>query len=177
VGVVAAPHPLYGGSIDNPVVIRIERALARAGYGTLAFNWRGVGQSAGCATDDLDCAVLDYRAALEHALRLAPPRVICAGYSFGAGTALLAARDDARVHELIMVAPPLGMLRAQDVCAFGGKLSVWVGDDHEYAPLSDMRALLAGCASAQLEAIRGADHFFHFGGMAELEARLAAVLA
>ena len=45
--VVAAPHPLYGGSMDSPVVNEIAYAARKAGLASLRFNWRGVGASAG----------------------------------------------------------------------------------------------------------------------------------
>jgi hypothetical protein len=175
--VVAPPHPLYGGTLDNPVVTNALQALARANHVTLAFNWRGVEQSEGRATEELAAAVADYRAALEHALTLGAAPAVCAGYSFGAGTALLAARDDARVSSLVLVAPPVGMLRAEDLVAFAGRVLVVVGDDDEYAPLSELQAILAARADLTLEVIRGADHFFHYGGLTEIEPRIAAFLA
>ena len=44
---VAPPHPVYGGSIGNPVVRAIERAFHAVGVSTLAFNFRGTGESTG----------------------------------------------------------------------------------------------------------------------------------
>ncbi len=48
--VFAHPHPLHGGTLHNKVVFRAARALAAAGYGTLRFNFRGVGLSRGGGT-------------------------------------------------------------------------------------------------------------------------------
>ena len=45
--VIAAPHPLYGGSMESPVVGAMDFACEKAGIGGLRFDWRGVGASAG----------------------------------------------------------------------------------------------------------------------------------
>ena len=45
--VIAHPHPLYGGTLHNPVVFHADRELNRMGLWTLRFNFRGVGESDG----------------------------------------------------------------------------------------------------------------------------------
>jgi alpha/beta superfamily hydrolase len=52
--VVAPPHPLYGGTFHNPVVIDIAEGLARSGISSVAFNWRGTESSEGAKTDSLE---------------------------------------------------------------------------------------------------------------------------
>ena len=43
----AIPIPLYGGDMDNPVVVRAAEVCADLGLATLRFNFRGVGGSTG----------------------------------------------------------------------------------------------------------------------------------
>lgn len=78
--VIAHPHPLYGGTMQNKVVQTLTRAHVQAGWTAVRFNFRGVGQSAGthdgglAETDDL----------LELVRQLAPARPLAlAGFSFG----------------------------------------------------------------------------------------------
>jgi alpha/beta superfamily hydrolase len=166
--VVAAPHPLYGGSMTNPVVQVAVEALLEASVSALAFNYRGTEGSQGDASSSLDAATADYRAALEALRATGSKPVIAAGYSFGAGTALLSVRDDPHVLGLVLIAPPLGMLRIEDLAAFAGKLLIIIGDDDDYTPISDLRGLLADAPQIKLEVLPGVDHFFHFGGLPAL---------
>lgn len=166
--VVAPPHPLYGGTIDNPVVGATLAGLQEASVATLAFNYRGVEDSDGVASDSIEAAVGDYTAALAEVASRTPGPYYAAGYSFGAGTALLAVRDDPRVAGLVLIAPPVGMLHAEDLRAFRGSLLVVVGEADDYAPLGELTATLKARPEAALVVMPGADHFFHFGGLAEL---------
>src|SRR3989304_3857457 len=44
---VCHPHPLYGGDMENNVVVSLCGALADAGVAALRFNFRGVAGSGG----------------------------------------------------------------------------------------------------------------------------------
>lgn len=44
---IAHPHPLFGGTMDNKVVTTIARAALSRGLAAVRFNFRGVGQSTG----------------------------------------------------------------------------------------------------------------------------------
>jgi len=45
--VLAHPHPLFGGTMENKVVQTMARAFVQAGWRALRFNFRGVGASEG----------------------------------------------------------------------------------------------------------------------------------
>jgi alpha/beta superfamily hydrolase len=174
--VIAPPHPLYGGTFHNPVVVDIAEGLARIGISGFAFNWRGTEGSEGAKTDSLEAAVSDYLAVFHSVAdeaEAAGMRLFAAGYSFGAATALLAAREDKRIEGVIMLAPPVGMLQSDDLAAAPGHLLVVVGGDDEFAPLPALEEKLAVRRDATLEVIPGADHFFHFGGLSEIAGRVA----
>jgi alpha/beta superfamily hydrolase len=65
-GVVCChPHPLYGGDMDNPVVVRMAEVAAALGLATCRFNFRGVGRSTG-EHGQGRTERLDAEAALDH---------------------------------------------------------------------------------------------------------------
>jgi alpha/beta superfamily hydrolase len=169
--VVAPPHPLYGGHLDHPVVHAICDALAHAGLATLAFNWRGVGASNGAPSGELADADADFGAALaELARRGAAAPLVGAGYSFGAATALRAADGVAR---LVLVAPPVAMVGADDLRRCTKPLVVVAGAADDYAPAGAVAALMPKRADARLAILPRVDHFF---AAPEALARLAEAL-
>jgi alpha/beta superfamily hydrolase len=174
-GVIAPPHPLYGGSLDHPVVNELAHALYKEGLPSLRFNWRGVGASQGEPSGDPVLALRDYAAAVEHLARSVRGPLVAAGYSFGAVTALRAALADERLRSLVLVAPPVRMLQGLSLGELARPLLVIAGTQDAFAPAEELRAALDGVAGARLELIEGADHFFVSGLGAIVSATRAAL--
>jgi alpha/beta superfamily hydrolase len=166
--VIAPPHPEYGGSLEHPVISELAYALYKAGIASLRFNWRGVGASQGRVSGDAKAADEDYLAAVEQVAATSGVPVIAAGYSFGAATALRVGLRDARVGELILIAPPVSMIAKLPLAEFRGPVQVIVGGRDTFAPLAELSALLEGLPNANLDVIPKADHFFASHGLAEL---------
>jgi alpha/beta superfamily hydrolase len=113
--VVAHPHPLFGGTMDNKVVQTLARACVAQGWECLRFNFRGVGDSQGVYDEG--------RGETEDLLQLvsqwpAQTPLVLAGFSFGAFVACQAVQSlwpSARVQKILLVgaavthfsAPPL----------------------------------------------------------------------
>ncbi len=171
--VVAPPHPVYGGSIGNPVVRTLEHALAQQGYATLAFNFRGTGESTGEPSGDLDDALTDYLAAARSVPGAA--LALVSGYSFGSVAALDAALA-LQTPRLLMVAPPLSLLDAAQLARYPGQLAVVLGDQDEYAPLNETRAIFADRPRTQLVVLPGVEHFFLGSAVAQLAGALTTLL-
>jgi alpha/beta superfamily hydrolase len=157
------PHPLYGGDMDNPVVIRAAELCQAAGLATIRFNFRGVGGSTGThdegrgEQDDLRAAVQHLRTALG-----SPRPLAVAGYSFGASIAArVALRDGAAA--LALIAPALavrGLDALGDLEAFEGPLLIAAGTNDSYCPPEALAALAARVPRAVVRTVAGADHFF-----------------
>lgn len=64
---VAHPHPLYGGTMDNKVAQTLARTFIALGYATVRMNFRGVGKSEGVhdtgagETDDMELLLAHMR--------------------------------------------------------------------------------------------------------------------
>ena len=81
VAVIAHPHPLFGGTMDNKVVQTIARAFVQSGFSAVRFNFRGVGASAG-EHDEGRGEADDLLAVVEQVAPEGP--IAIAGFSFGA---------------------------------------------------------------------------------------------
>jgi len=172
--VVCHPHPLYGGDMDNPVVIRAAEVARAAGYATLRFNFRGVGASDGVhdkgrgEQDDVTAAMAE----LASRLRVGRP-VGVIGYSFGAFAAARAARPgDAALG---LIAPPIGMYDFGFLQPGPGRALLVAGTQDPYCSVDALRGL-AEVAAAEARVVEGADHFF-FGKLYPLGEAIAAWLA
>ena len=106
VALVAHPHPLQEGTMDNKVVVTVARALAAINMPVIRFNFRGVGQSTG--TFDKGLAETDDLIKLIKLWQTAYPQseVYLAGFSFGSYVAFRAAQQIIPKF-LLLIAPPV----------------------------------------------------------------------
>lgn len=167
-GVVAChPHPLYGGDMHNPVVVRVIEVCAALGLATLRFNFRGVGASTG-AHDGGAGEERDVEAALTHLRGLMGPAAQLAliGYSFGATvSARLAGRQgtEPALAGLALVAPPMALVGDEPFLAldrFPAPLLIVAGSRDEYCPAEGLERLTRRLPNAAVSLIEGANHFF-----------------
>jgi alpha/beta superfamily hydrolase len=149
---IAHPHPLYGGTLDNKVVQTLARALVELGYVAWRPNFRGVGASEG--THDAGRGEVDDLAAVLAHTGAARP--VLAGFSFGAAVqAKLAARVRAERLALVGVA-----VTNQQVPPVPPGTLVIHGEADETIPLA---AVLDWARPQEMPVlvVPGADHFFH----------------
>jgi uncharacterized protein len=171
--VFAHPHPLHGGTLHNKVVYRAARTLARSGYETLRFNFRGVGRSEGAYAGGQG-EVGDFRAALDEAERVAGLPLLAGGFSFGSAVALTAAADDPRVVAFLGIGLPLATESGADVPRPRAPALFVVGENDTFGPPEMLREFVGGTAA--IVEIPNADHFFE-GKLDALEEALYRFLA
>lgn len=80
VAIIAHPHPLFGGTMDNKVVQTLARAFVQCGWQAVRFNFRGVGASEG-VHDEGRGEAQDLLALVQQCAPAGP--LALAGFSFG----------------------------------------------------------------------------------------------
>jgi len=160
--VVAHPHPLHGGTLDNAVVFHAERELHRAGLTTLRFNFRGVGGSEG-QHDDGHGEVEDVAAAVAWLRGLGDSvPALLVGYSFGSWCAIRCALGDPSIRGVVAIGLPVSIYDlAPPVASLGRPLAVIQADADEFGSLDAVREVLAHARPpALLRVVPGTTHLF-----------------
>jgi alpha/beta superfamily hydrolase len=156
IALIAHPHPLFGGTLENKVVHTLAKAFIELDYVALRPNLRGAGKSQG-SFDEGKGETQDMLAVAEYAnSQFGNLPLLLAGFSFGA---FVQSRVIKRlpVEKLVLVAPAVERF---DVGTVPANTLVIHGDQDEVVPLA---AVLAWARPQQLQVIvlPGAGHFFH----------------
>jgi len=161
--VVCHPHPQFGGSMDNAVVVAVSRALVACGFVVLRFNFAGVGGSHGTYSGGPG-EVEDARAATEALSAHVPSGVPInlVGYSYGAWVALQAGPQEPRVGRIVAIAPPLSLFGWHTLGTISQPVSIIAAEHDQFCPADELARLIGkhGKAMSVHATIAGADHFF-----------------
>jgi len=171
--VILHPHPAYGGTMGNNVVMALAHALHETGHATLRFNFRGVGQSEGHYSDGQG-EVEDARAAIKFMQEKmgANTPLVLAGYSFGSWVATNALAGDTTVSHLILVAPPTSMFDFSGLTKDSEERArfVVVGERDQFCDRDALKEIFDRLPEPKaLRIIPRADHFY-FGREKDLAA-------
>ena len=165
VAVIAHPHPLFGGTLDNKVVQTLARAFVQCGWTAVRFNFRGVGGSAG-SHDEGRGELDDLLAVVQH---VAPagdggPVLALAGFSFGAFVTTHAfERLDPlrRIEKLVLVGTSVSRSPAAPVAAAAHVRTLVIhGEQDDTVPLADVMDW-ARPQALPVTVMPGVGHFFH----------------
>lgn len=171
--VLCHPHPLYGGNMNNNVVMAVSRALSEAGLMALRFNFRGAGFSEG-THDNGKGEQDDLRAALE-ALAEYPEvdqsRLGVMGYSFGGMVALAVAKNCEKMRALAAVSPVVSPGLMNGI----SKPAYFICGTKDHVVSTELLSKEAQTMNppGQVEIVPGVDHFWG-GHEKEMTAKVAA---
>jgi alpha/beta superfamily hydrolase len=161
VAVVAHPHPLFGGTMDNKVVQTVARAFVQAGWTAVRFNFRGVGASEG-QHDEGRGEIDDMLAVVAHAAPEGP--IALAGFSFGAfitTRALQALWTTRDVQRVVLVGTATSRFPAAALPAEAHERTLVIhGEEDDTVPLGSVMGW-ARPQSLPVTVVPGGGHFFH----------------
>ena len=161
--VICHPHPLYGGDMNNNVVVGIKGALEAEGFVILRFNFRGVTLSEGKynegkgEVDDVTSAVnfLSSHAKVDRDL------LFLVGYSFGAWVGLRAALTINALRAVAGIAPPCGVYDFDFLHDSGLPILLVGGDQDTFCNKKGLEIVFNKIFSSKKKVILSqSDHFF-----------------
>ena len=161
VAIIAHPHPLFGGSMDNKVVQTLARAFVANGWTAVRFNFRGVGTTAGTHDEgrgECEDLLSVVRQAAPHG------QLAIAGFSFGAfvaASALARLWTEREIRQVVLVGAAAARFSVPDVPAEAHDRTLVVHGEHDdTVPL----AAVMDWARPQIlpvTVVPGGGHFFH----------------
>ena len=159
IALVAHPHPLQGGSLDNKVAQTLAKTFAALGYAAVRFNFRGVGKSEGAFDDGVGetedaLATLAFSRSEFPAFAATPP--VLAGFSFGSFVQSRVA-GVVTPERMVLVGPAVKRFA---VAAVPADTIVIHGEEDDVVALADV---LAWARPQQLPIVvfPACGHFFH----------------
>ena len=161
VAMVAHPHPLFGGTMDNKVVQTLARAFVQCGWTVARFNFRGVGASEGLH----DAGAGEARDFLSVVEQVAPTGALAiAGFSFGsfvASHAIQSLWEKRDIEKIVFVGTATERLAVADVPqSLHDKTLVIHGEQDDTVSLASVMDW-ARPQSLPVMVVPGGGHFFH----------------
>jgi len=161
--VICHPHPLFGGNMDNNVVLAVTFALAQNGFATLRFNFRGVGGSEGEHTKGEQ----EYQeaAAAMDLLQAWPgidnQRIGLAGYSFGTRVILSHLELQKKPKVFALISPSFEALETATLKKNKRPKLIITGDRDKLILSENLKPVLDSFATPPtFKLVPGVDHFW-----------------
>jgi alpha/beta superfamily hydrolase len=161
--VLCHPHPLYGGSMNNNVILAVSSALVKKSIIAFMFNFRGVGGSqgnfgGGVAEREDAAAAIDW---ITSQPETDNERLGLAGYSFGAMVALPTGCAHEAVKALALISMPSGQEQISQLHTCAKPKLLISGTDDMVVPVAEAQLMGKEAAEPkQFELISGADHIW-----------------
>ena len=160
------PHPLYGGTMNNPIVMELYNIFDSFGFSTFRFNFRGVGKSEGKFDNGLG-ELADAAAALDWLQRQNPNTNQCwvSGFSFGALMCMQLLMRRPEITRFISISPQPNLYDFNFLAPCPASGIMLHGKKDELVPVEETQKLAQKLQSqknitVEYEEISGANHFY-----------------
>ena len=159
--VIAHPHPLFGGTMDNKVVQTLARAFVQCGWQAVRFNFRGVGATQG-VYDEGRGELQDLLAVVQ---QVVPQGTLAlAGFSFGSfvtSHAVQALWPQRAIEKIVLVGTAASRFTVANIPpeAHAHTLTLH-GEQDDTVPLASVMDW-ARPQTLPVTVIPGGGHFFH----------------
>jgi alpha/beta superfamily hydrolase len=161
VAVIAHPHPLFGGTMDNKVVQTLARAFVQCGWTAVRFNFRGVGTSEGLY-DEGRGEALDLQAVVQAHAPQGP--IALAGFSFGAFVTVEALRSlwsTRDVRGVVLVGTAASRFQVAPLPPEAHERTLVIHGEQDETVLLPAVLDWARPQSLPVTVVPGVEHFFH----------------
>jgi alpha/beta superfamily hydrolase len=154
---------LFGGNMDNNVVLAVSHGLVERGFVTLRFNFRGVGNSEGEHSkgeqeSEEVLAALDLMKAWPG---VDSKRIGLAGYSFGSSVVLGNASLHKKAKAIALISPPLRAVESTPLKKGKQPTFIITGDRDKLVQSDQLDSVLdAFSQKPGVCIVAGADHFW-----------------
>tara|TARA_B100000686_G_C16674747_1_gene908518 strand:+ start:46 stop:702 length:657 start_codon:yes stop_codon:yes gene_type:complete len=166
IAVVLQPHPQYGGTMNNRVVVEVFNSFVENGFSVLRLNFRGVGKSDG-TFDNGQGELSDAAAALDWIERENQDFSQCwvSGFSFGSLICMQLIMRRPEVTKFISVAPQPNVYDFTFLapCPISGQIIVGEKDELvSKESLNDLKGRLKTQKGIKInfDEVKNANHFF-----------------
>ena len=160
------PHPLYGGTMNNPIVMDLFSIFDSLGFSIFRFNLRGVGKSEGKFDNGLG-ELADAAAGLDWIQRQNPNTNQCwvAGFSFGALLCMQLLMRRPEITRFISISPQPNLYDFNFLAPCPASGLVVSGEKDNLIDHSILQTLVKKLNTqpnikVYHEVIKGSDHFF-----------------
>ena len=159
--VIAHPHPLFAGTMENKVVQTLARAFVQVGWRALRFNFRGVGASEG-AHDEGRGELEDLLHIVAHEAPTGP--LALAGFSFGsfvAAGAVVRLWDERPAEKIVLVGTAASRFSVPPLPAESHERTLVLhAEEDDTVPLASVMDW-ARPQQLPVTVVPGGGHFFH----------------
>ena len=166
IAIVLQPHPQYGGTMNNSVVVEVFKSFVENGFSVLRLNFRGVGKSDG-TFDNGQGELSDAAAALDWIERENQDFSQCwvSGFSFGSLICMQLIMRRPEVTKFISVAPQPNVYDFTFLapCPISGQIIIGEKDELvSKESLNDLKGRLKNQKGIKInfDEVKNANHFF-----------------